>query len=156
MKRANKPKTPRQIAEPFLANIALLLDNKERILSDGKMAYAKVPVLNGLAYTGRAGFQNPTLGLYLKFWEKYPELGIKEDKEGEKRYLWFISGSPLSGRNCCSWVNRQGKTKTIPVAPFLPVWSNFVEINADLQDNDKLSEAYTLDEVINILKTETL
>jgi len=144
------------MAEPFLANLALLLDNKERILLNDKMLYAKVPVMNGLAYTGRAGFQNPTLGLYLKFWEEYPELSVKEDKEGEKRYLWFISGSPLSGRNCCSWVNLQGKTKTIPVSYFLPVWSKFMEINAGLQDNDKLSEAYTLDEVINILKSETL
>lgn len=137
----------------FLNNAFVLLNNRERILSDSRMFLCPLPIHNGLAYTGTSGFHRPTLGIYIEFWLHCPTATVKKDN-GEKWLLWHISGSPLSGCNRCSLVNPQGETKCEQVASFSGVWRTFMEVNARYDEAKSKYDAYTLRQVLTILDSE--
>lgn len=54
----------------FTDNAFYLLAHQERIMRDSRMFLAPVAVQNGLAYTGTSGFNAPTLGIYLEWWNE--------------------------------------------------------------------------------------
>ena len=65
------------------------------------------------------------------------------------------AGSPLSGSNSCSAVNREGKTFTVRfITPFSDIWRSFMEINSRYADLKELypESAYTLEETIEKLR----
>lgn len=135
----------------FTENIRLFLAHAEEILSDSRMFFAPVNIQNGLAYTGKSGFRNPTLGIYVEWW-----LNFANESHDHGNPIWFISGSPLSGCNNCSCVDPSGKhiymSKT---KPFLDVWTTFKEVNTRYTKVKQLYEAYSLEEVILKLRGET-
>lgn len=136
----------------FYENITLFLANADRILSDSRLFLAPVPVQNGLAYTGTSGFHRPTLGVYIEWWLYYKEDSI--DRKG--RPIWYISGSPLSGRNVCASVDRKGKTHRAELnGRFSSVWGTFTDVNARYDKAKSRFLAYSLEEVIALLKEET-
>lgn len=129
----------------FTENAWFLLANAEKIFSDSRMFFAPVNIVNGLAYTGRSGFGNPTIGVYLEWWLNYQEASI--DKNGN--LVWFISGSPLSGSNCCSSVTQEGKHEKIAQrTPFSSIWSSFINVNKRYTEARQRCEAYTIEEVL--------
>ncbi len=137
----------------FRTNAFLFWEKKDLIYSDCRMFLARVPVQNGLAYSGTSGFQWPTLGVYLEWWERCEQAHFT-DSDGMERLIWFISGSPLSGSNACASVDKDGNSKTTPVSPFRSVWKSFVIVNTRYDEIKPLYEAYTLEEVIDLLTTE--
>lgn len=134
----------------FLNNAFLFLQNKNRIMSDSRMFLCPIPIQNGLAYTGTAGFNHPTLGVYLEWWLSCEKaLMLKEDST--KWLVYFISGSPLSGANKCGIVNEKGDIDTESICPFSPVWRSFTSINKRYDEAKSLYQAYTLEEVVKKL-----
>lgn len=137
----------------FTDNAFLILANHERILSDSRMLLAPVTVRNGLAYSG--AFQTATLGVYIEWWLNCPYSVLFDEKDDTMALIWYLSGSPLSGGNLCSQVYENGKAETVRVLFFRKLWPKFTDILADYHDAKKLYQAYTLPEVIDILKRET-
>lgn len=151
-----KPLTPEEESKLFYTNVFLFWNCRDIIYQDSRMFLAPVPVKNGLAYTGTSGFRNPTLGVYLEWWERCQQAHITiekgvADKYQEERLVWYIAGSPLSGSNVCSSVDKSGKTKTTPVYPFITLWRSFMEVNAHYDPIKPLYQAYTLEQVADIL-----
>ena len=137
----------------FTDNAFLILANRERILNDSRMLLAPVCVRNGLAYSG--AFQAATLGVYIEWWLNCPYSILFDEKNDTMAMIWYLSGSPLSGGNLCAKVTEDGKTETVRVPFFRKLWPKFTDILADYHDAKELYRAYTLPEVIDILKPET-
>lgn len=87
----------------FTDNAFYLLAHSERIMRDSRMFLAPVAVQNGLAYTGTSGFNAPTVGIYLEWWETCPE-ALRTNQEGNRSLVFHLAGSPLSGANRCAEV----------------------------------------------------
>lgn len=133
----------------FYEHAHLFLANADKILSDSRLFLTPVNVVNGLAYTGTSGFRKPTLGVYIEWWLYHKDASI--DAKGCP--IWFISGSPLSGSNACSAVDRKGKTHRVQLnGSFSAVWSSFVEVNNRYNEFKGRYMAYDLQEVIDILE----
>ena len=134
----------------FLNNAFMFLQNKDRIMSDSRMFLCPIPIQNGLAYTGTAGFNHPTLGVYLEWWLSFEKATIL--KEDNTTWLvYFISGSPLSGANKCGIVNEKGEIDSESLYPFSPIWTSFTSINKRYDEAKSLYQAYTLEEVVKKL-----
>ena len=139
----------------FLHNAFLFLQHRDRIMSDSRMFLCPVPVQSGLMYSGTSGFYRPTLGIYLEWWLRCEEaLVVKED--GMKWLVYKMAGSPLSGMNRCSMVNKEGENKSSQLISFLPLWSNFMNINSRYDEAKSRYQAYSLEEVIETLEREGL
>ena len=133
----------------FYEHAHLFLANADKILSDSRLFLAPVNVENGLAYTGTSGFRKPTLGVYIEWWLYHKDASIV----AKGHPIWFISGSPLSGSNACSAVDRKGKTHRAQLnGSFSAVWSSFVEVNNRYNEFKGRYMAYDLREVIDILE----
>lgn len=140
----------RRSKECFLQNAFFFLDNAERILSDTRLANARVSVSNGLAYMG--AFPTANLGTYIDWWKNSGLDEILYDKEGHKALTWCISGSPLSGMNSCMCVYPDGTTTKVSHGSFNKMWKTFREaINRHHYDED-LVDYFTIEEVAEILK----
>ena len=155
-----KPKKPEPALDDELAQQKLLTDNAfpflancECILNDSRMLLSRVYVKNGLAYSG--AFQTATLGVYIEWWINAPSSVFFDDKNDTMSLVWFVSGNPLSGGNLCARVMEDGKSETYRVLFFSKLWPKFADLIADYYDPKKLYQAYTLPEVIDILKRET-
>lgn len=136
-------------AKLFYEHAHLFLANADKILSDSRLFLAPVHIVNGLAYTGTSGFRKPTLGVYIEWWIYHKDASV--DAKG--RPIWFISGSPLSGGNACSAVDRKGKTHRAQLnGRFSAVWSSFVEVNNRYAEFKGCYMAYDLKEVIDIIE----
>ncbi len=147
---AARRKRREEVEELFLKNAFYLWAHSEDILSDSRMFLTPIPVQSGLAYTGTSGFNNPTLGVYIEWWLTcMSSRVIKED--GSYELVWFLSGSPLSGANCSSAVNEKGETRTTPLSPFRDAWQPFVAVNRRYDRCKEKYQAYTLEEVLDIL-----
>ena len=129
-------------------NAWFLLENAEKILSDSRMFLAPVKIQNGLAYTGTSGFSSPTLGVYIEWW-----LNCKEaSTDANGNLVWYISGSPLSGSNCCSAVTPKGEqVKIAQRTPFSAIWRTFMSVNKRYTEAKQRCEAYSLEEVLTKL-----
>ena len=147
------PPEEKRAVKLFTDHAFFFLNHRERILSDSHMFLAPVAVNNHLAYFGTSGFQNPTLGVYLEWWLICEHAAIKGDTPDECWLVYFIAGSPLSGANSCGIVNPQGECKTTNLGGAFPkVWQSFVKINTRYDKAKASYEAYTLEEVVELLK----
>ena len=139
--------------ELFTKYAFLLWEHRERILSDSRMALCTLCVGNNLAYVNVKGIASATLGGYLLWWQEF-ERSKRTDKHNRRSLIYFIGGSPLSGRNHCGEVYESGKTKTITVAPFKDYWVSFAEAQGKLSATENNVQAYALAEVVAILQKE--
>lgn len=131
-------------------NAWLLFNRAEEIFADSRMFLAPVNIVNGLAYTGTGGLQNPTLGVYLEWW-----LGGGAAVDAKGNLVGYISGSPLSGANCCMSFTPEGKmVKMAQHTPFSAVWGGFMKVNRYYTEAKQLYEAYTIEEVLVKLRGE--
>ena len=137
----------------FLDNAFLFLQHRDRIMADSRMFLCPVPIQSGLAYTGTSGFYRPTLGVYLEWWLNCENASICKNDE-TKWLVYHIAGSPLSGSNHCGIVNESGKTKSESFSSFSSLWPSFMRINSRFDEAKSLYQAYTLEEVVKILKEE--
>lgn len=131
----------------LLENIKLIYDNAERILTDSRMFLAPLPCAGGLAYCGTRMFDKPALGVYLQWWMTCKEAHSKDDE-----WVYYISGSPLSGMNSCGTVDSNGSAKRTCLSGFANAWRTFTRINKLYQGLSDTCEHYTIKEVIERLK----
>ncbi len=148
------PRSEEQLRQEklFTDNAFLFLANYSRILSDSRMFLAPVYVRNGLAYSGY--LQTATLGGYIELWLNCPS-SVVFGREDRMSLVWFISGSPMSGANACSVVDEDGNRRTEAISTFYKLWTRFANIAGYYKDAKTKFEAYTLEEVVAILKRET-
>ena len=137
----------------FTDNAFYLLAHSERIMRDSRMFLAPVAVQNVLAYTGTSGFHTPTLGIYLEWWNECPK-ALRTDKDGNRSLVFHLAGSPLSGTNHCAEVFEDGRIEPIQVSSFISHWQPFVNINTQYDEAKHIYQAYTLEQVLDILHAE--
>ena len=137
----------------FTDNAFYLLAHSERIMHDSRMFLTPVAVQNVLAYTGTSGFHTPTLGIYLAWWNECPN-ALRTDKDGNRRLVFHLAGSPLSGANRCAEVYEDGRTKSVLVSSFISHWRPFADINTRYDQAKHMYQAYTLEQVLAILHSE--
>ena len=119
--------------EFFLEHAFFFFRNAEKIMSDSRMFLAPVPIVNGIAYSGTAGFTNPTLGVFVEWWLNC-ETDVTHDNSGKEALCYAIAGSPLTGINGCGCVYPDGTTERIVYGKFSNVWRTFVQINQRYTD----------------------
>ena len=134
----------------FLDHAFYFYENADRILRDSRMFLSPVPTCCGLAYTGTSGFKNPTLGIYIEWWTNVNGPATKDMEENDA-LTYHIAGSPLSGMNTCRCVYPDGITKSISHHPFSRIWRSFIDINTRYTEAKQRYEAYTLQEVWELL-----
>lgn len=139
--------------ELFVNNAFYLLAHKDRILRDSRMFLCPIAVQSGLAYTGTSGFRNPTLGVYIEWWLNCHG-AMRVDGNGLKSLVYHLAGSPLSGTNKCSEVREDGKTGIVSLSSFGRHWGPFTNINTRYTDAKARYQAYTLEQVLDILHQE--
>jgi hypothetical protein len=108
---------------------------------------------NNLAYVHVNGIVSNTLGGYLTWWTEF-ERSRRCYKHNRCSFVYFLGGSPLSGRNHCGEVYKSGKTKTITVSPFKDYWTSFAEVQSRFLHEGYITHAYSLETVIDILEGE--
>lgn len=147
----NKNMDMRYNLQLFFENAWFFLEHAETILNDSRMYLAPVKVPNGLAYVGTSGFKHPTLGVYLEWWLNFKNAAI----DGNGNPIWYISGSPLSGRNCCKAATIEGKSvKIYQKGSFSSIWGSFCKVNNRYNEVKLNYEAYSLEEVLIRLRGE--
>lgn len=137
----------------FTDNAFYLLAHSERIMRDSRMFLAPVAIHNGLAYTGTSGFRNPTIGIYLEWWNECART-LRTDDEGNRSLIFHLAGSPLSGSNCCAEVYEDGRIESVSVRSFIDFWPPFMAINQRYTEAKDMHQAYTLQQVLDILHAE--
>ena len=145
--------THEELRQLFIGNAFYLLAHKERILSDSRMFLCPVSIQNGIAYTGTSGFRKPTLGVYLEWWGIVEE-AMRTDEKGRRSLVYQLAGSPLSGRNSCGAVRDDGRTEAVSLSSFSRHWGPFMHLNQRYTEAKQLYQAYTLQEVLDILRME--
>ena len=125
--------------ERFIKNAFFFLAHKERILTDSRMFLCPVSM-------GSIGFADPTLGIYLQWWETCAG-AMFTDKKGRRGLLYKLSGSSLSGHNFCGVVHEDGTTKNVEL-------HSFIRINNLYKSSKQKYQAYSLRQVLDILDHE--
>ena len=139
----------------FLPNAFFFLQHADRILTDSRMFLAPVPVQSGIAYSGTSGFRNPTLGIYIEWWQHCPE-SHWHDADGNPTLVYHLAGSPLTGGNQCAMTDEAGTFISVKLPKFLPLWTSFMHINTRYTEAKERCECYSLQQVAAILKSENL
>ena len=137
----------------FADNAFYLLAHMDRIMNDSRMFLAPVASRNGLAYTGTSGFKRPTLGVYFEWWQTSDD-AMRIGNEGCRSLVFTLAGSPLSGMNRCSSVREDGKIEIVSLSSFNRHCGSFFKINARYTEAKVRYQAYTLQEVLDILHRE--
>ena len=137
----------------FTDNAFYLLAHSERIMHDSRMFLTPVAVQNVLAYTGTSGFHTPTLGIYLEWWNECPK-ALRTDKDGNRSLVYSLAGSPMTGGNSCAEVYEDGRTESVQVSSFMSHLRTFGAINARYDEAKHIYQAYTLEQVLEILHAE--
>lgn len=142
----------KQAVKFFTDHAFFFLDHCEKILNDSRMFLAPVPIENGIAYFGTSGFKRPSLGVYVEWWMNCIPAIISRYRNNSW-LVYHIAGSPLSGRNCCGIVNMNGEclSENLP-SPFSAIWRSFVQVNTRYDEAKQRYEAYSLEEVVKLLK----
>lgn len=141
--------------ELFLTYFHTFYSHRERILSDSRMFLVRIPMQNGLAYTGTSGFECPTLGVLIE-WLLHAPNATKQDTDGHVWMVCGLAGSPLSGSNRCTLVDGGGNTKVQQLHSFASLWRPFMHINGLYDDAKSKCQHYTLEEVVEIFAQEGL
>ena len=136
----------------FMENALFLFNNQERILADSRMFLCPIAVENSIAYTGTSGLRAPTLGIYIEWWNSCSGT-VRVNDDGSRSIVCRISGSPLSGSNSCTAVRDDGKIESISLNPFSEHWVPFTRINKRYSEAKARYKAYTLQQVLDILKS---
>jgi hypothetical protein len=136
----------------FIDNAFFLFQNRERIMQDSRMFLAPVAAENVLAYTGTSGFRNPTLGVYLEWWV-HCEGAVRTAANGTKSLIYRLAGSPLTGVNSCVAVCEDGTEEKLQLRSFSDYWLSFIKINQRYSPAKACYQAYSLQEVLDILNS---
>ena len=79
---------------------------------------------------------------------------MRTDKDGNRSLVFHLAGSPLSGTNQCAEVYEDGRIEPIHVSSFASHWRPFAAINTRYDEAKHMYQAYTLEQVLDILHAE--
>ncbi len=150
---APKPEAKEVLRQLFIDNAFYLLAHRERILQDSRMFLTPIVAHNGLAYTGTSGFHHPTIGIYLEWWSHCLGTMVISDS-GRMSLVYQIAGSPLSGSNSCGQLYESGESAPIQLSGFSKYWQSLMQINTRYDEAKQIYQAYTLQELLDILHEE--
>lgn len=139
------------LRDNFVQHAFLFLKHADRILANPRMAAARVPVQNGLAYCGPLPAAN--LGAYLDWWQNSGLECLHHDEQGRKALLWKVAGSPLSGMNYCAYVYPDGSVDDLSISSFGKAWRALYEASKRHRPTIPVADRYTAEEVAEILET---
>lgn len=142
---------PEGTSDLFVENAFWLYMNRWLILQDSRMFLTPICVQNILAYTGHYGFQRPILGTYIEWWMNC-KLSRVYQPNGDFSLIYQMSGSPLSGSNSCSSVDRNGQIGKTSLISWRDAYIPFVSINIRYNPCKDAYEAYPLVKTIEVLK----
>lgn len=142
-----------ELRQLFKDNAFYLLAHRERILQDSRMFLTPIVAHNGLAYTGTSGFHRPTIGIYLEWWRHCLGTMVISDS-GRMSLVYQIAGSPLSGSNSCGQLYESGESAPIRLSGFSKYWQSLMQINTRYDEAKQIYQAYTLQELLDILHEE--
>jgi hypothetical protein len=142
-----------ELRQLFKDNAFYLLAHRERILQDSRMFLTPIVAHNGLAYTGTSGFHRPTIGIYLEWWSHCLGTMVISDS-GRMSLVYQIAGSPLSGSNSCGQLYESGESAPIRLSSFSKYWQSLMQINTRYNEAKQIYQAYTLQELLDILHEE--
>lgn len=132
----------------FIKNAFLFYRNASRIFSDSRMFLTPVNIQNGLAYIG--AFKTPTLGAYVEWWINC-HYDVTKDDDGIESLVCIFAGSPLSGCNTCRCAYPDGSSQKRSILDFNASAKSFADINRRYKEAKDNCEAYSLQEVVDIL-----
>ncbi len=135
--------------ELFLQNAFLFYNNADRILADSKMSNAIVDIKSGVSMIGE--FIPPTLGAYIEWWLNCP-YNITKDKDGKSMLVYSVAGSILSGYNESKIVYPDGSLSQVNLPNFHGICKMFGALCRKYNDSRVGIEAYTLQEVVDLIK----
>lgn len=136
----------------FMQSAWLLYDNRERILSDPRMAYAPINMHNGVLWVGSKEFETATVGVYLDWWQEYPQAVIN-DENGPQNLLVRFVGSALTWANKCTMVAKDGTVSETSVKSFKNLWLPFIKICNRYADGEQPEQPLSLAEVVDKLNS---
>lgn len=139
------------IGEFFVKHGYYFLQHAKEILADSRMFLAAVPVNHSLAFGGTCFLSDPTLGVYIEWWQHY-SYARSVDEQGNDLYIGRIAGSPMSGNNSCTLLGESGEEVHAKQPRFMPVWKSFASVNMRYAPIKEKYEAYTLEEVYEKLR----
>ena len=150
---APKPEAKEVLRQSFIDNAFYLLAHRERILQDSRMFLTPIGVQNGSPYTKSLGLDAPTIGVYLEWWSSC--LGsMVLSKSGRMSLIYELTGSPHSKVTSGRQLYEDGETEPIHLYSFVHYWEPLIEINKRYNEAKKIYEAYTLQELLDILHEE--
>ena len=150
---APKPEAKEVLRQLFIDNAFYLLAHRERILQDSRMFLTPIGVQNGSPYTKSLGLDAPTIGVYLEWWSSC--LGsMVLSKSGRMSLIYEFTGSPHSKVTSGRQLYENGETEPIHLYYFARYWDSLMEINMRYNEAKQIYEAYTLQELLNILHEE--
>ncbi len=122
----------------FYRSIPLLVSRTDRILSDPRMAFAKVP-------SGRI------LGAYLQWWKEYPLEA--HDYNGNPLVSIFGNWHSGSGYNSCYSIDNNGDKNRVSVHYWKKSWKSLKDIDEQWENVTPPCDAYSIEDVIVRLTT---
>ena len=150
---APKPEAKEVLRQSFIDNAFYLLAHRERILQDSRMFLTPVSVQNKLAYTESPGMDAPTIGVYLEWWSSC--LGsMVLSKSGRMSLIYELTGSPHSKVTSGRQLYENGETEPIHSYGHVQYWESLIEINKRYSEAKQIYQAYTLQELLDILHEE--
>ena len=142
-----------ELRQLFKDNAFYLLAHRERILQDSRMFLTPVSVQNKLAYTESPGMDAPTIGVYLEWWSSCLGSMVISDS-GRLSLIYELTGSPHSKLAICRQLYEDGETEPIHLYYFARYWESLMKINMRYNEAKEIYEAYTLQELLDILHEE--
>ena len=117
------------------------------------MFLTPVSVQNKLAYTESPGMDAPTIGVYLEWWSSC--LGsMVFSKSGRMSLIYELTGSPHSKVTSGRQLYENGETEPIHSYGHVQYWESLIEINKRYNEAKQIYQAYTLQELLDILHEE--
>ena len=150
---APKPEAKEVLRKLFIDNAFYLLAHRERILRDSRMFLTPVSVQNKLAYTESPGMDAPTIGVYLEWWSHCLGSMVISDS-GRMSLIYELTGSPHSKVTSGRQLYENGETEPIHSYGHVQYWKSLIEINKRYSEAKEIYQAYTLQELLDILHEE--
>ncbi len=150
---APKPEAKEVLRQLFIDNAFYLLAHRERILQDSRMFLTPIGVQNGSPDTESLGLDAPTIGVYLEWWSSC--LGsMVLSKSGRMSLIYELTGSLHSKVTSGIQLYEDGETDPIRLYYFSHYWKSLMEINTRYDEAKQVYQAYTLQELLDILHEE--
>ena len=151
--RGEPQEADEELRQLFIDNAFYLLAHRERILQDSRMFLTPIGVQNGSSYTKSLGLDAPTIGVYLE-WLISCLGSMVLSKSGRMSLIYELTGSPHSKVTSGRQLYENGETEPIHSYGHVQYWEPLIEINKRYSEAKQIYQAYTLQELLDILHEE--